>query len=311
MKKISKYIFITILFILLSPVLTAQAQSDPSSRPCVSGDFREVIKNGQKVQEKINPCGELPKYQLLEPLPDGTTQVDVKSPNALGTYLNIIIKIVIGLAAVLAVFMVFLGGIQYMTAEVISAKEDGKNRIKNAIFGLLLALGAYTILFTINPDLLNSNLDSLTDIVLVTESEDIPQTPVNGKYSMNGSLYDEGKDWATIATGLTTLGNVATVSPPGDCTKVGQQHCTSLRGLNPTNINRIYRSCPGAELVITGGTEFWLHSVTTTHRPGSATIDLRTNEILNKCLSGGQPLTMMRRYPNGALYEGDHWHIGN
>jgi hypothetical protein len=304
MKKISKYIFIIILFMFLSPILNLSAQ-EPGTQPC---------QYDKSTPPKIinAPCEQAPSYQLLQPLPDGTTQIDVKSPSALGVYLNIIIKAFIGLCAVLAVFMVFLGGIQYMTTEMISEKSAGKERIKNAIFGLILALSAYTILYTINPDLLNSNLDSLKDVVLVTESEDIPQLPVNGKYSVGGTLYDAGADWTKIATQEpTTLGGVATVNPPGDCSTVGQQNCTSLRGLSRTNIDAVSRACPKAQLVITGGTEFWLHSIKTSHRPGSATIDLRTNAELNHCLSGGKPLVLMQRYPNGALYEGDHWHIGN
>jgi hypothetical protein len=71
------------------------------------------------------------------------------------------IKIVIGFGAVLAMVMIVMGGIEYMTDELISGKEAGKERIRNAILGLLLALGAYLILNTINPQLLSACLDKL------------------------------------------------------------------------------------------------------------------------------------------------------
>jgi membrane-bound lytic murein transglycosylase B len=62
--------------------------------------------------------------------------------------------------------MIVMGGIEYMTTELISSKEAGKERIRNAIFGLLLALGAWTILNTINPNILKSDLSSLEAVTV-------------------------------------------------------------------------------------------------------------------------------------------------
>ncbi|MBU0999395.1 pilin [Patescibacteria group bacterium] len=100
-------------------------------------------------------------YVLLAPLPDDNGEtIDTFDPTAegsgaLGDYLNIMIKLFIGICAVLAVIMIVMGGIEYMTTELISGKEAGKERILHAIFGLLLALSAWTLLYTINPNLLN------------------------------------------------------------------------------------------------------------------------------------------------------------
>lgn len=99
-------------------------------------------------------------YQLLAPLPnpDGGKPLetfDPTQPNNLSAYLNLMIKIFIGLCAVLAVVMIVVGGLEYMTSELVSSKEAGKGRIRNALIGLIIALGAYALLFTINPDLLN------------------------------------------------------------------------------------------------------------------------------------------------------------
>lgn len=100
-------------------------------------------------------------YQLLAPLPDpdknNNELLETIDPKGLGSYLNPMIKILIGFAAVLSVVMIVVGGLEYMTSELISSKEEGKKRILGAIFGLLLALGAYALLFTINPDLLKSD----------------------------------------------------------------------------------------------------------------------------------------------------------
>ena len=74
-----------------------------------------------------------------------------------------IIKLVLGIAAVLAMVMIVMGGIEYMTTELVSSKESGKETIRNAILGLLIALGAYLILNTINPKLLDACLDKLPE----------------------------------------------------------------------------------------------------------------------------------------------------
>jgi len=57
------------------------------------------------------------------------------------------------LTAFLAVVMIMWGGIQYMTTDAVSGKSEGKTRIRNAIFGLLIALLFLTVLGTINPQL--------------------------------------------------------------------------------------------------------------------------------------------------------------
>jgi len=81
--------------------------------------------------------------------------------SAFGNYLNTMISLTIGICAVLAIIMIIMGGIQYMTSELVSGKEEGRKKVTQAILGLLLALGAYAILNTINPDLVNIGLGNL------------------------------------------------------------------------------------------------------------------------------------------------------
>ena len=123
-------------------------------------------------------------YHLLEPIPcygteqDGCVNGQLVSfdpttdtgNNKLGTYLNIIIRLFIGLCAVAAVVMIIIAGIQYSTSELISDKGAAKEKIQGAVLGLLLALGSWTILYTINPDLLNTDVD-IGGTSLVSEGE--------------------------------------------------------------------------------------------------------------------------------------------
>ncbi|GEM_PF-3433971 len=58
----------------------------------------------------------------------------------------------VGLVAIIAVIMLVIGGVQYMVAGE-KDPSSAKERIRNAIWGLVLALCSYLILYTINPDL--------------------------------------------------------------------------------------------------------------------------------------------------------------
>ena len=157
MRKYIPYILILIVLVgLSSGAFGVHASDQNPSEDCRYDDADNVVNA---------PCVD-PRYNLLAPLPGVDSNFDPGQKNSLGTYLNAMIKIFIGLCAVLAVVMLVIGGIEYMTSELMSSKEHGRERMRNAVLGLLIALGAYVLLFTINPDLLETDLDSLTDATL-------------------------------------------------------------------------------------------------------------------------------------------------
>ena len=179
MKKIIPYILIIIVLAgIFSPMFRVNAQTPPTGT-CSGGSVGGAV--GGLSQSACTAAGgtswdaNTPGYQLLAPLPnpDNPNQpfssFDPKATtNPLGTYLNLIIKLIIGISAVLAVVMIVIGGLQYMTSELISSKEEGKERIKDALLGLLIALGAWALLNTINPNLLNTNVNIPEATVKVT-----------------------------------------------------------------------------------------------------------------------------------------------
>lgn len=306
MKKHILYILILIALAgLFSPTSDARAspqnpkepcndRTSPTNLPCLSGYI---------LLAPLPSPGNAAKFENFNPEPTAT------NPYPLTTYLRLMIKLIIGLSAVMAVIMIIIGGMEYMTSELISSKEEGKKRIQGAIFGLLLALGAYAILFTINPDLLNSELNVPEAKLTVDINVDVPQVCVAGQ-KCGG--YDTGALWNTQLAGTITGLPSGVTSRPGECAKVGDRPCTSLRGLNLNYINSTIARC-NCQLVITGGTESWLHKVGSSHRPGSPTVDLETNLTLNNYITGGQPLVVGQRYSIygvSYLYEGNHWHVG-
>lgn len=87
--------------------------------------------------------------------PDKFFTSGVSSETGLIKYLTNIFKIGIGIAGLLAVIMIMYGGIIYMSTDSFTGKSEGKEIIKNALLGLMLALISWLILNTINPDILS------------------------------------------------------------------------------------------------------------------------------------------------------------
>jgi hypothetical protein len=272
------------------------------------------------------------KYQLLAPLPckgnelgcvnGELSTIDTGGPDALGKYLNIAINIAVGLAGVLAVLMIVMGGIEYMTSELANTKEDAKSRITNAIMGLVIALGAYALIYTINPNLVR--LDTLNfktaELKVTVEAVDIAQ----GCSGTNCGGYAKGGDWAAVGGTATALPPFVNVNRSGDCSKIGDQACTSTRGLNTGAVLATQQGC-GCVLTITGGTESWLHNTGTSHKPGSSTVDLQmTTDLNNYIIKNGIPGKDARGFKIFVIGDvkylpekegsttastGTHWHV--
>ncbi len=161
-----------------------------------TGEVGDTIYKTENLCKNANPgkkCVQV--YKLLQPLPrgDGTDfkTFNTSQKDAFGNYLNILIKIFIGICAVLAMIMIVIGGIEYMTSELISGKAEGKERITNAIFGLLLALGSYAILNTINPQLLDVSLSGLKSAQVQTQTqEEPPEQPGSPTANCVGGLVE-------------------------------------------------------------------------------------------------------------------------
>jgi len=136
-------------------------------------------------------------YKLLAPIGSLT-----EAPENMGDYFNTIFLIAIGLCGVLAVIMIVIGGIQYMGDESVFGKTDAKERIKSAILGLIIALGSYALLNTINPDLLGKG-----GIKINSVSAEIIDLPDAGDGTIDPGFAKQ--DWkystdASVSPGVTS-----------------------------------------------------------------------------------------------------------
>lgn len=159
----------------------------------------------------------------LAPIP-GLTDISPTSiidPNTLATFFNNLYKYLIGLAATLAVIEIIWGGLQYATTESIGNKEEGKNRIRQAIFGLVLVLSPVLVFSIINPSILNLSLN-LPPINLNTPPAPVTTLPpcITGN-SVNCTPQAPLNEAATTATLPTCGPNVS-----GSCVPAAAPACS-------------------------------------------------------------------------------------
>ncbi len=90
---------------------------------------------------------------------EGLTKGVAANTEGLATFFNNLYKFLIGIAAVLAIIMIIWGGLQYATQDIPGAKQEGKDRILQAIFGLILVLSPVLVFSIINPSILNLSIN--------------------------------------------------------------------------------------------------------------------------------------------------------
>ena len=132
------------------------------------GITKESINLSQGVYKLLAPIGKLTSINTSS---NGTCPGNPDITNGVACYLNIIFKIGIGLAGALAVVMIVVASIQYMGDESVFGKTEAKGKIFSAILGLIIALAAYAILNTVNPDLTGSGGVTIDDVSFEIDGE--------------------------------------------------------------------------------------------------------------------------------------------
>lgn len=95
----------------------------------------------------------------LTPIPGLTQDTTAIINNGnFASFFNNLYKYCIGLAAVLAVIMIIWGGLEISTQDSISKQGAGRERITQAILGLILVLSPVLVFSIINPSILNLSL---------------------------------------------------------------------------------------------------------------------------------------------------------
>lgn len=274
----------------------------------------------------ITPIHADDSYQMLAPLP---VVSNATGSAGLGTYIPNVVKLAIGIAGALAVIRIIMGGIKYMSTDAFDGKSDAKETINNAIIGLLLAMSAYIILYTVNPKLVTFDFS----VAGLRVGAPIDTTVVTSTTVVTGP--SAGVAWPSDSTDRTNLTNLHITINNFNCAKVGDVGCTSVESMGQSVINgleKLKKGC-GCVVEITGGTEYWLHGNRSTeidlnktqHKPGGTVVDLSlSNEPMNIFIrthgtpaKGTDCTTGTERYNfQGGLYVNEqidnnspHWHV--
>lgn len=159
-----------------------------------------------RVHAQTAPCDASAKFCPLAPIPGLTdaSKTSVVNSDTLANFLNNLYKYLIGVAATAAVIMIIWGGIDISTTDSIGNQSAGKQRIRNAIGGLILVLMPVVVFSVINPSILNLSLNLPA---LDTKSGKVPTTT-------GGTCY-ENSDCASnlCKTGVSILNG----KPAGTC----------------------------------------------------------------------------------------------
>lgn len=149
-------------------------------------------------------------YVPLEPLPFLSQVRGTRLPDLLQALFQLLI---IGGAGV-AVLMITIGGIQYMTGEALHQKSEGRARIQNSVLGLILLLFIYLLLRTINPQLLNFNLGSITPVGQQSNQVVLQARATEAQINAGAATVGPASVAYTDASG--SIANSGSVCFPGD-----------------------------------------------------------------------------------------------
>ncbi|MGB4076520.1 MAG: pilin [Minisyncoccia bacterium] len=147
----------------------------------------------------------------------------------IATFLNVLYKICIGIAAVLAVVQIARGGITYMLGDGVTEKREARHHIYLAVFGLVLVLSPVIVFSIIDTRILDLkiNTSGLTP--------DPSARGVSGEISAEaGGGVNEGDGSCSVREQLLTeasLGGWRDERPTGEITfgGVGAECCSKLR----------------------------------------------------------------------------------
>ncbi|MDQ5955117.1 MAG: hypothetical protein QG621_120, partial [Patescibacteria group bacterium] len=142
-------------------------------------------------------------YTPLEPLP-GLAQYETGNAN-FGQLLSMVFKLLIILAALIAVGSFVYAGISYMVSDVPLVKFDASKRLQAAFLGLAILLGSWIILFTINPQLVSFN-GALNPVTVFQQSS------INQNQNQQGVRITTEVNGTTIAPTIVASDNNAAIS---------------------------------------------------------------------------------------------------
>lgn len=155
------------------------------------------------------------------------------------SYIDALYALAISVAALIAVIQIVIGGAQYMMDDLITSKSAAKERIKNALIGLLIIIAAALILTTINSNL--TNLEINAPVIEIDNS-----SPTSTPGTVGGAIADCQGDADCVVTNCSSLNSKAsllgvayTPLPEIQCQRI----CTEIGGTFVDTLNNNQQRC--------------------------------------------------------------------
>lgn len=151
---------------------------------------------------------------------DGVTVV-----SDFGNYIAVLFRYAIGLAGTAAVIMIVYGGFLFLLGSAMDDVGKGKQVIQDALIGLLLVLGSYLILATVNPNTLSLKLPDIRPI----EVKNLASGQTSAFLTQNQlAQADSSRVACGSCTGEGCRGKVPSCPVTGTCSILPSQTLTGI-----------------------------------------------------------------------------------
>ncbi|MES2203119.1 MAG: S8 family serine peptidase [Patescibacteria group bacterium] len=194
--------------VVAAQVSSSQTWSTAASNPNLSqslqySGFSQVAPNGNL------------SYQPLEPLPSNNVFTQNGQYANIVDYLRTVYPLVVTIGSLIAVVILTIGGVRYMLSEGFTDVDKAKRSMRNALWGLLVLVGSYLLIYTLNPDLLKFNF-ALRNVSTGANSFTLPtngpNTGQSGPAAGSYTYANEAQSQAILKADPTALGYAAVVN---------------------------------------------------------------------------------------------------
>lgn len=229
-----------------------------------------------------------------EPLVNLPYTTNASGQTDFGTYVVGAFRLAIALAGLLAVIRIVWGGIKYMSSDAVSNKSEGKEVITGAVYGLLLAIGSWLIVSTINASLLG-NIGEGREGIIFNFNLNPVQTP--GRAAVPQSQAELfGQQLDSILDNINTLNEQESVIDAKEARGMYLYNAGAIRTLNAYLSDQVldqnsdeYKNLVALrDALIAGQRDLLIRSSAATMVKAKSTIDTQKVYLLNELSSANR-----------------------
>lgn len=159
----------------------------------------------------------------------GIPGLDSANTPTFDDYIDALYALAISVAALIAVIQIVIGGAQYMMDDLITSKSAAKERIKNALIGLLIIIAAALILTTINSDL--TRLEISAPVIEVDNSRPDPVDYIESVAEMADEALARNTELITDNCDGDLLNPLTNLPLVGDWFATCEEECQEIGGI--------------------------------------------------------------------------------